>query len=510
MQSRSDWSIIPPLTTEIAHTDARHAATELVRGLAARGHVIGDGRVADGSAGVYEHHDPATGAVHAEVALGGAAEIDAAVRAARDALPVWRATPVEQRVAILHRLADLLVERRADAAAVNALDNGTPVSGIDSGAYTAAWTRYYAGWVDKLEGQVVPVYGGDALDYVLPEPYGVIGAIVPWNGPMMGMGQKVVPALAAGNTVVTKPPEIAPFGALMFAELALEAGLPPGACNVVPGGAVAGQALVRHPGVNKVSFTGGLETARAVIAAAADNVVPLTLELGGKSANIIFPDADLDVAVSVAAMLGAVLLSGQGCALPTRCYVHDDVYDDVVARIVAQVEGVPVGDPLDPTVLMGPVVTDAACTRILGVIERATAGGAGELLTGGERLGGPLADGYYIAPTVFGDVDHDSELAQREVFGPVLSVLRFRDEDEVVAKANDNPFGLAAYVHTRDVARAHRVARRLDVGTVTVNAFPGMSPSAPFGGFKQSGFGREGGRAGIEEFVRPKNVVIGL
>ena len=207
---------------------------------------------------------------------------------------------------------------------MNALDNGTPVSGIDSGAYTAAWTRYYAGWVDKLEGQVVPVYGADALDYVLPEPYGVVGAIVPWNGPMMGMGQKAVP-----------------FGALMFAELALEAGLPPGACNVVPGGAVAGQALVRHPGVNKVSFTGGVDTARTVIAAAADHVVPLTLELGGKSANIIFPDADLDVAASVAAMLGAVLLSGQGCALPTRCYVHDDVYDDVVARIVAQVQSVP-------------------------------------------------------------------------------------------------------------------------------------------------------------------------
>jgi acyl-CoA reductase-like NAD-dependent aldehyde dehydrogenase len=393
---------------------------------------------------------------------------------------------------------------------VNALDNGTPVSGIDSGAYTAAWTRYYAGWVDKLEGQVVPVYGADALDYVVPEPYGVIGAIVPWNGPMMGMGQKVVPALAAGNTVVTKPPEIAPFGALMFAELALEAGLPPGACNVVPGGAVAGQALVRHPGVNKVSFTGGVDTARAVIAAAADNVVPLTLELGGKSANVVFPDADLDSAASVAAMLGAVLLSGQGCALPTRCYVHDDVYDDVVARIVAQVQSVPVGDPLDPSVLMGPVVTEAACARILGVIERAVTDGAGTLLTGGERLAGPLADGYYVAPTVFVDVDHHSELAQREIFGPVLSVLRFRDEDEVIAKANDNPFGLAAYVHTRDVARAHRVARRLEVGTVTVNGFPGMSPSAPFGGFKQSGYGREGGRAGIEEFVRPKNVVVGL
>ncbi len=198
-----------------------------------------------------------------------------------------------------------------------------------SGAYTAAWTRYYAGWIDKLDGEVVPV-AGDALDVVLPEPYGVIGAIVPWNGPMMGMGQKAVPALAAGNTVVVKPPELAPFGALRFAELALEAGLPPGALNVVVGGAAAGDALVRHPGVDKVSFTGGCATARKVMAAAAETLTPLTFELGGKSANIVFADADLDVATSMAAMLGAVLLSGQGCALPTRLYVHDDVYDEVV------------------------------------------------------------------------------------------------------------------------------------------------------------------------------------
>jgi acyl-CoA reductase-like NAD-dependent aldehyde dehydrogenase len=326
---------------------------------------------------------------------------------------------------------------------------------------------------------------------------------------MMGMGQKAVPALAAGNTVVVKPPELAPFGALRFAELALEAGLPPGVLNVVVGGAAAGDALVRHPGVDKVSFTGGCATARLVMAAAAETLTPLTFELGGKSANIVFPDADLDGATSMAAMLGAVLLSGQGCALPTRLYVHDDVYDDVVSRVVAQIEAVPVGDPFDPAVLMGPVVSERACERILGVIRRAVDEGAGTLLTGGERLGGALAAGYFVAPTVFGDVDHDSSLAREEIFGPVLSVLRFHDEDEVVDKANDSPFGLSAYLHTRDSARAQRVARRLDGGTVIVNGFPGMSPGAPFGGVKQSGFGREGGRAGIEEFVRRKNVVFG-
>ena len=483
-------------------------ATAVVEELAERGHVIGDTRSHGASGGYYEHHNPTTGMLQARVALGGAAEVDDAVTVARESRATWRAVPMNERMAILYRLADLLTEHDDEATAINALDNGTPVSAMRSGAYTAAWTRYYAGWIDKLDGEVVPV-AGDVLDVVLPEPYGVVGAIVPWNGPMMGMGQKAVPALAAGNTVVVKPPEIAPFGALRFAELALEAGLPPGVLNVVVGGAAAGDALVRHPGIDKVSFTGGCATARLVMAAAADTLTPLTFELGGKSANIVFPDADLDVATSMAAMLGAVLLSGQGCALPTRLYVHDDVYDDVVARVVAQIESVAVGDPFDPSVLMGPVVSERSCTRILGVIQRAIDEGAGTLLTGGRRLDGALADGYFVAPTVFGDVDHDSSLAREEIFGPVLSVLRFHDEDEVVTKANDSDFGLSAYVHTRDSSRAQRVARRLEAGTVIVNGFPGMAPGAPFGGVKQSGFGREGGRAGIEEFVRRKNIVFG-
>lgn len=345
---------------------------------------------------------------------------------------------------------------------------------------------------------------------MLPEPYGVVGAIVPWNGPMMGMGQKAAPALAAGNTVVAKPPEISPFGAIRFAELALEAGIPPGVLNVVPGGAEAGEALVRHPGVDKVSFTGGTATARLVMAAAAETLKPLALELGGKSANVIFGDADLDLAVTAAAFLGATLLSGQGCALPTRLYVHDDVYDEVVGGVVAQVEATAVGDPLAPGTVMGPVVTEAACDRIMGVIRRAEDEGAGTLLTGGRRLGGDLADGYFVAPTVFGDVDQNSALARDEIFGPVLSVLRFSDEDEVVSRVNDSAYGLSAYLHTRDVARAHRLAARFEVGSVVVNAFPAGSPTAPFGGVKQSGFGREGGRAGIDELLRPKNVFIGF
>ena len=485
-------------------------ATAVIVGLADRGMVIGDERRPTGGGGRYVHHDPSTGRPQAEVAVGGVADVDDAVAAARAALPAWRGTSIGERAAALRRLADLLEAGRDEAAAINARDNGCPVSILDAGAYTAGWVRYYAGWVDKVEGRVVPVEAPGHLDYTLPEPYGVVAAMVPWNGPMMGMGHKAVPALAAGNTVVAKPPEISPFGALRFAELALEAGIPPGVVNVVPGGAETGQALAGHAGVDKLSFTGGLVAARAVMATAARNLTPLVFELGGKSANIVFSDADLDLACTVAGLLGAVMLSGQGCALPTRLYVHDEVHDEVVDRVVALAEGAAIGDPLDPATLMGPLVNAAARDRVLGVIDRARSEGAGRVVTGGGPVGGDLEGGYYVAPTVFVDVDDASDLARQEIFGPVLSVMRFRDEDEVVARANATDYGLGAYVFTRDVGRAHRMARRLEAGSVTVNAFPFLSPTAPFGGHKRSGFGREGGQAGIEEFLRPKNVLMGL
>jgi len=473
--------------------------------LANQGHLIGGTWRASDAAGTFPHRYAATGQVQAEVGLAGAGDVDDAITAARQAQPVWAALSPARRSAILFRLADLLERHGTEAAELAALDNGTPVSVMHPGFYTAAWVRYYAGWCDKLDGETLG--GGRTSTSVRYEPYGVVAVIPPWNGSMMGMGQKAAPALAAGNAVVAKPPELAPFGVLRFAELAAEAGLPAGVLNVVVGGATAGAALAGHAGVDKITFTGGSAAARSLMAAAAAHLTPLALELGGKSPLIVFPDADLDRAALVAARVGTALLAGQGCALPTRLYVHDEVYEQVAEKVVATLASVPVGDPLDPASFVGPVVSESAMERILGVIERARGDGA-TLLAGGIRLAGDLADGWFVAPTVFGDVDHESDLARNEVFGPVQSILRFSSEDEVLDRANDSPFGLAAYLHTADPRRVERFVRTLVTGTVAVNGPGRFSPATPFGGTKQSGFGREGGRAGIEEMVQTKTVFV--
>jgi aldehyde dehydrogenase (NAD+) len=321
---------------------------------------------------------------------------------------------------------------------------------------------------------------------------------------------KVAPALAAGNTVVLKPSELGPMAALRFGELCQEAGLPPGVLNVVPGGQAAGQALVGHRDVGKVSFTGGIRTAQRILAAAAENVTPVLLELGGKSAAVIFADADLDSAVEMGVMAGVANMSGQACVLPTRMLVEDSVYSQVEERAAALAASITVGDPFDPASQMGPVINEPALERILGVVEQAASDNEGRLLAGGTRLGGPLAAGYYVAPTVFGSVDNSSPLAQDEIFGPVLSLIRFSSDDEAVALANGTRYGLGAFVFTNDLSRAHRVADGLEAGWIGVNGFPPMPPNAPFGGVKQSGSGREGGAAGLEEFLRPKNVYVRL
>jgi aldehyde dehydrogenase (NAD+) len=463
------------------------------------------------SAGSVQHINAATGRVQAKVALAGADEVDAAVTAAGEAWPAWRDMPCSQRRRILARIEQAIEDHTEELTRITVLEMGAAwrFAQLNPGV-AANWFGYYSGWADKIESRVIPPAPAVGFNYTLAEPYGVVGIITAWNGPLISVGMKVAPALAAGNCVVLKPSELAPFSSLRFAELALEAGLPPGVLNVVPGGPQAGDSIVRDPRVGKVSFTGGVETARKIMTAATETVKPLTLELGGKSANIFMADADLDTSLPVAAMMSVMVLAGQGCGCGSRLLVADEIHDEVVERLKAILDASPIGDPLDPATVIGPVVNAAACDRILGIIQRAQDEGSGTLAHGGSRLGGPLADGFFLEPTVFTDVPPTSSLAQNEVFGPVLSVMRFSDADEAIRLANSTSYGLAAYINSRDLNTVHTMARRLEAGTVWVNGFSGLPPGTPFGGYKQSGYGREGGEAGIHEFLQTKNVFIGM
>jgi aldehyde dehydrogenase (NAD+) len=472
--------------------------------------LIGDRRVADSSGGTYRHVYAATGRPTGEVPMAGAAEIDDAVRAARAAAPGWQALPVNERRNLLLAFADLLSREAASLASLNVIDNGTPQLIAGFGPELAAdMFRYNAGSADKVGGDVIPVWPGAGFDYTLQEPYGVVAIIIPWNGPVHAIGMTSAPALAGGNTLVIKPPELAPYTALRIGELFLEAGFPPGVVNVVPAGPEGGEALVGHPGIDKIHFTGSGATARKIIAVAQHNLTPLGLELGGKSANLIFADADLPAAAQQA-ISGIVNLSGQGCINGTRILVERRAYDEVVDLTRTIAEQLPIGDPTDQQTVFGPVITQAACERILGVIEKAKAEQAGRLVAGGTRLDGDLGDGFYVAPTIFADVDNSSALAQEEVFGPVLAITRFDTDEEGIRLANDTSYGLAAYVQTSDLTRAHRVAAAREAGNIWINGFFGIPMSAPFGSVKQSGQGRLGGAAGIREFTRPKNVWIAM
>ena len=484
--------------------------TQAQTALPGRSILIGDSWLDEASGGVIDHVNPATGKPQATVTLGGKAEMDAAVAAAQAASQQWGDAAPAVRRRILNRIGEALESQTADLARLCTLESGIPATFAYqlAGQVVPEYFFYNAGWCEKLEGAVIPAH--EALDYTLLEPYGVVGVIIPWNAPLISIGQKVAPALAAGNAVVLKPPELAPFSAARFAEICLEAGLPPGVLNVVPGGPAAGETLVSHPGIGKITFTGSTATAQRVLTAAAANITPAVLELGGKSANILFADCDLHRAVLMAVMMGVAALSGQGCVLPTRLLVEAPIYDTVVEMVKSLSEALVVGDPSESATVMGPVISAGHCDRIQGVIDRAREAESGILLTGGARLQGSLADGYYIAPTVFCDVDPASELAREEIFGPVLSVFRFGSEAEALSLANDSKYGLAAYVWTADGQRAHRVARRLESGTVGINTIPIIPATAPFGGYKQSGYGREGGRAGVEEFLRTKNIYLPL
>ena len=470
-------------------------------------YIAGEWR-SESSGGSMEHTNPATGRVQRVFPVAGISEVDESVARARQVLAGWRRWRPTDRAVVLRRIAQLMRDHKEQLSILTTLENGTPVGAAAPVPESAAnWFEYYAGWVDKLNGEWIPSASG--FDYTIPEPVGVVAVILTWNGPVGGIGMSVPAALAAGCCVILKPPELAPFSTNVFAEICERAGLPAGVLSILAGGPEAGDALVRHPGVDKISFTGGPNTARRIQAACAESLTPLVLELGGKSANIVLDDADIDAA-SARAANAVIRLSGQVCFAPTRLIVEESVCDDVTERVVQLLSEVHPGDPLDPATVMGPVISEGACDRILGIVDRARDSRAGDLLIGGERLGGDLKAGYFIAPTLFADVDNRSELAQEEVFGPVLSVIRAADEDAAVALANDTRFGLAAYVYTRDLNKAHRLAAELEAGNVAVNGGVACAgPYGPFGGIKNSGYGKEGGLAGLLEFVRIKNVNIG-
>lgn len=468
---------------------------------------IGDEFFDTGTAGSYDHINPATGKVQASIPLGGKSEIDQAVTTAKTAFATWRAMHPSQRRNHLMKLAALITENSDELIRLSCLENGTSLkSAFVQPMIAEAWTSYYAGWADKIDGQVTSSIPSDQFAYTLPEPYGVIGIIITWNGPLISLGMKVAPALAAGNTVVIKPSEMTPFAVGLFGKLALEAGIPPGVINIVPGGAEAGEALVTHPEVEKISFTGGPISARKIQISAAQTLKPLIFELGGKSASIVFPDADLSRVCDQAVTFSIGMMSGQGCAFPTRLLVHKSIYEEVIERIVKRTGELVVGSPLDPNTDVGPVVNEAAYKRILNMIERAKENGEGRLVAGGTPVAGEPEGGFFITPTVFADVSPDSHLAQEEIFGPVLCITPFADEEEAIAIANSTDYGLASYIQTSNLGRANRMSSALRAGNVYINGAMPIQPVSPFGGERLSGHGREGGRAGLDEFLRLKTV----
>ncbi len=472
--------------------------------------LIGDARLESGSGGTHAHVYPGNAQYTSEFQVAGKDDVDSAVQAARQALPAWRALSGNKRRNLLLKLADLIETNGAELAALATLENGSPaMMGPYIPPVAAERFRYYAGWADKLRGETLSAWNGPAHNYVEYEPYGVVGAIIPWNGPLFAAAMVMAPALAAGNCVLIKSPELAPYSVMRFAELFLEAGFPAGVVNMVVGGAEAGEAIVTHPGVDKVQFVGSSATAKKVLSAAAQTLKPCGLELGGKSAVMVFADADLQSAVR-RAMTGAISVSGQGCVNGTRLLVERTIYDQFLGVLQAMITHVSVGDPSDAKTVMGPLISEASLNRIQGIVEQAQLDGA-RLVTGGKRLDGDLAADFFLPPTVLADVDNLSDLAQREVFGPVLSVSPFDSEDEAIAMANASDYGLGAYIHTQDLRRAHHVAAQMQAGMVQVNASgEGMQPFAPFGGYKQSGFGRLGGEQGLLEFLQVKNVWINL
>jgi aldehyde dehydrogenase (NAD+) len=470
---------------------------------------IGGKWIPSASGKTFPSINPATEEVICEVAEGDKEDVDLAADAAREAFEngPWSKMDARDRGMLMYRLADLIEEEAEELAALETLDNGKPIS--DSRAADIPLVidclRYYAGWADKIQGDTIPVRG-EYFCYTRREPVGVVGQIIPWNFPALMVAWKWGPALAAGCTIVMKPAEQTPLTCLRMARLAQKAGIPDGVINVVPGfGPTAGAAVVRHPDIDKIAFTGELATAKIIQKEAAETMKRLTFELGGKSPNVIFADADLDAAIQ-GSHFALYFNQGQCCCAGSRLFVEEKVYDEVVDRLAERNKSTRVGDPFDPETQQGPQVDRDQFDKILKYIEYGTKDGA-SCVSGGKRHG---KRGYFIEPTLFANVTDDMRIARDEIFGPVLSVLKFKSDRELIRRANDSNFGLAAAVWTRDIAKAHRYAKEVRAGTVWINCYDVFDAAAPFGGFKQSGLGRELGEAGLNAYTETKTVTVSL
>ena len=455
--------------------------------------------------------NPATEEIVAEVASADRADVDAAVRAARAALNgPWSKMSARDRGRLLWRVGDALMERADEIARLETLHNGKPIFESRQIEIPAAAEcfQYYAGWADKLHGETIPVRG-EYLAYTLREPVGVIAAIVPWNFPLLLTAWKVAPALACGNTVIIKPASQTPLTAIALAEIAAEIGLPPGVLNVITGpGSTVGQMLVEHPGIDKIAFTGDTATGKGIMRGAAETLKKITLELGGKSPNIVFADADLDAAIR-GATTGIFYGKGEVCAAGSRLLVDKAVKHEFVDKVAARAKKMVPGDPMDPKTRLGAVASRKQLETDLRYIEVAKKEGA-ELVAGGARADIGTGKGYFLQPTIFDGVTPDMTIAREEIFGPVLAAIEFGDVDEAIARANDSTYGLAAAVWTRDIKKAHHVARCLQAGTVWINTYNVYDTAAPFGGYKQSGFGREMSVHALEHYTQLKTVWVDL